>query len=63
MNYTIQNLNTENTNLQAAKSTIMDANMSQVMSNFSREQILQQTGLQALASANQLPGLVLKLLG
>ncbi|OLZ11734.1 flagellin [Sulfobacillus thermosulfidooxidans] len=63
LNYTIQNLNTENTNLQAAKSTIMDANMSQVMSNFSREQILQQTGLQALASANQLPGLVLKLLG
>ncbi|MCL4494837.1 MAG: flagellin [Firmicutes bacterium] len=63
LNYTIQNLNTENTNLQAAKSTIMDANMSQVMSNFSREQILQQTGLQALSSANSLPGLVLKLLG
>ncbi len=63
LNYTIQNLNTENTNLQAAKATIMDANMSQVMSNFSREQILQQTGLQALSSANSLPGLVLKLLG
>ena len=51
------------TNLQAARSTIMDANMANVSSNFAREQILQQTGLQALAAANQMPGLVLKLLG
>ncbi|MDA8194457.1 MAG: flagellin, partial [Thermaerobacter sp.] len=63
LTYTIQNLQTENTNLQAARSTIMDANMANVSSNFAREQILQQTGLQALAAANQMPGLVLKLLG
>ncbi|MBX5467190.1 MAG: flagellin [Firmicutes bacterium] len=63
LNYTIQNLQTENTNLQAAKSTIMDANMANVMSNFTQEQILQQTGMQALQSADQLPALVLKLLG
>lgn len=63
LNYTIENLNTENTNLQAAQSTIMDANMAQVTSSFAKEQILQQTGLQALASANSLPGMVLKILG
>lgn len=63
LNYTIQNLQTENTNLQAAKSTIMDANMANVMSNFTQQQILQQTGMQALQSADQLPALVLKLLG
>lgn len=63
LNYTIENLNTENTNLQAAQSTIMDANMAQVTSSFAKEQILQQTGLQALSSANSLPGMVLKILG
>ncbi|WP_430626461.1 flagellin [Sulfobacillus thermotolerans] len=63
LNYTIENLNTENTNLQAAQSTIMDANMAEVTSSFAKEQILQQTGLQALASANSLPGMVLKILG
>ncbi|MCY0886424.1 MAG: flagellin, partial [Firmicutes bacterium] len=63
LNYTIQNLQTENTNLQAARATIMDANMAQVTSQFAQEQILEQTGLQALAGANALPQLVLKLLG
>lgn len=61
--YTTANLATENTNLQAAQSTILDANMAQVSSEFAQSQVLQQTGLQALATADQLPGIVLKILG
>ena len=63
LQYTINNLQTEQLNLQAAQSTIMDANMAQVSSAFAQEQVLQQTGLQALATANQLPTIVLRTLG
>jgi flagellin len=63
INYTASNLSTENTNLQAAQSTILDANMAQVSSDFSQSQVLQQTGLQALATADSLPSTVLKILG
>lgn len=63
LNYTISNLQTENTNLQASKSTIMDANMATVTSQFAQEQILMQTGIQALQTSQQMPSLVLKLLG
>jgi len=63
INTTISNLQTETTNLQASKSTIMDANMAQVTSQFAQEQILAQTGIQALQTAQQMPQLVLKLLG
>ena len=63
INYTTSNLATQNTNLQAAQSTIQDANMAQVSSAFSQSQVLQQTGLQALATADQLPQAVLKILG
>jgi flagellin len=40
----------------------MDANMATVTSQFAQEQILMQTGIQALTTAQQLPSLVLKLL-
>lgn len=63
INYTTSNLSTENTNLQAAQSTIEDANMAQVSSAFSQSQVLEQTGLQSLATAEQLPSMVLKILG
>lgn len=62
LNYTISNLQTENTNLQSSQATIMDANMATVTSQFAQEQILMQTGIQALSTAQQLPSLVLKLL-
>ncbi|MCY0878303.1 MAG: flagellin [Firmicutes bacterium] len=62
LNYTISNLQTETTNLQSSQSTIMDANMATVTSQFAQEQILMQTGIQALTTAQQLPSLVLKLL-
>jgi flagellin len=62
LNYTISNLQTQTTNLQASQSSIMDANMAQVTSQFAQQQILMQTGIQALSTAQQLPSLVLKLL-
>jgi len=62
LNYTISNLQTQTTNLQSSQSSIMDANMAQVTSSFAQEQILMQTGIQALTTAQQLPSLVLKLL-
>lgn len=63
INYTLTNLQTETTNLQSSRSAIMDANMAKVTSQFAQEQILMQTGIQALQTAQQLPGMVLKLLG
>ena len=63
LNRTISNLPTERTHMQASKSTIMDANMAVVTSQFAQQQVLLQTGLQALQTADQLPGMVLKLLG
>lgn len=63
INYTITNLQTESVNLQASRSTIMDANMAVVTSQFAQQQVLLQTGLQSLQTANSLPGMVLKLLG
>ena len=63
INYTITNLQTEGTNLQASQASIMDANMAQVTSQFAQTQILEQTGIQALTTAQQLPSMVLKLLG
>ncbi|MHB1954351.1 MAG: flagellin N-terminal helical domain-containing protein [Sulfobacillus sp.] len=63
LNYASNNLQTESTNLQSSKATIMDANMATVTSQFAQQQILLQTGLQSLQAANSLPGMVLKLLG
>lgn len=63
LNATVNNLATESQNLQAAQSTILDANMAQVSSQFAEQQVLQQTGLQALATDNQLPSTLLKTLG
>lgn len=63
MNYTLSNLQTETTNLQSSQATIMDANMATVTSQFAQQQILMQTGIQALSTSQQLPSLVLKLLG
>lgn len=62
LSYTLTNLQTESTNLQSSQSTIMDANMATVTSQFAQQQILMQTGIQALQTSQQLPSLVLKLL-
>lgn len=62
LNYTVSNLQTESTNLQSSQSNILDANMASVTSKFAQQQILMQTGIQALQTAQQMPQLVLKLL-
>lgn len=60
---TINNLTTSSENITAARSRITDVDMAQEMSNFTKNQVLQQAGVSMLAQANQVPQAVLKLLG
>ncbi len=60
---TINNLNTMSQNLSASNSRIRNVDVASEMVNFTNEQILQQAGVAVLAQANQLPGMVLKLIG
>jgi flagellin len=59
----ISNLMISAENQSAAKSRIMDADFAAETANMSRANILQQAGNAMVAQANQLPQLVLKLLG
>lgn len=59
----ITNLQTNETNLTAARSRIEDADYAVEVSNMTRAQILQQAGTSVLAQANQVPQSVLSLLG
>ncbi|WP_404472057.1 flagellin FliC [Vreelandella venusta] len=59
----ITNLQTNETNLSAARSRIEDADYAMEVANMTRAQILQQAGTSVLAQANQLPQNVLSLLG
>lgn len=51
------------TNSSAAKSTIMDADIAEESSNYTKASILQQTSAALLTQANQLPALALQLIG
>ena len=62
LEHTVTNLTTTGTNLTAAESRIRDADMSQEMLNFTKLQILSQSGTAMLAQANQLPQTVLSLI-
>jgi flagellin len=55
-------INTQVQNLTSAQSSIMDANVGQVVANLSKYQVLEQTGIAALAQANTQQQVVLKLL-
>jgi flagellin len=55
-------INTQIQNLTSAQSSIQDADVGQVVSRLSKYQILEQTGISALAQANQNQQAVLKLL-
>ncbi|MFH1574423.1 MAG: flagellin [Acidobacteriota bacterium] len=55
-------LQAQSQNSQAAESTIRDANMAQEITNLTKYQILAQSGIAALAQANQSAQLVLALL-
>jgi flagellin len=60
---TISRLELTSENLQAAESRIRDADMAMEMIDFTRNQILQQSGTAMLAQANQAPQSILQLLG
>ncbi|MGQ0336213.1 FliC/FljB family flagellin [Halomonas elongata] len=59
----ITNLQTNETNLTAARSRIEDADYATEVANMTKNQILQQAGTSVLAQANQLPQNALSLLG
>lgn len=59
----VSTISTSITNLTAAKSRITDVDMASEMVNYSRANILSQSGTAMLAQANSLPQLALKLLG
>ncbi len=62
LEHTITNLGTYQENLSAAESRIRDVDVAAEMVNFTKYQILSQSGTSMLAQANQLPQSVLKLL-
>jgi flagellin len=55
-------VNTQIQNLTSAQSAVQDANIGQVVANLSKYQVLEQTGIAALAQANSQEQTVLKLL-
>lgn len=62
LNVTINNLAAMHENLSAANSRIRDADVASEAANFTRTQILMQSGISVLSQANQLPQLALSLL-
>lgn len=63
MQWTIRNLNTAETNVQASRAGIRDADFSKETSAYVKQQILAQSGAAVLARANQEPKNALNLLG
>jgi flagellin len=59
---TVANLNTTNTNLTAAQGVVQDANIPQVTTQLTQQEILQQAGVSALAQSSTLQQSFLKLL-
>jgi flagellin len=63
LEHTVANLATYQENITAAESRIRDVDVADEMVNFTKLQILSQSGTAMLAQAQQLPQSVLKLLG
>ncbi len=63
LDYAAKGLMTAYENIQASESRIRDADMAEVMVNFTKDQILVQTGTAMLAQANMKTRSVLQLLG
>lgn len=59
---TIANLNVATENLSASESRIRDTDMAMEMTNFTRNQILQQAGTAMLGQANKAPESILRLI-
>jgi len=62
ISYHVANLESMNENIKASVSTIKDADFASEMADFTKNQILQQSGIAMLAQANQIPQMVLSLL-
>mgnify|MGYP002622862197 CR=1 FL=1 len=62
LDHTMESLTAQSTNLTAAESRIRDADMSQMMMEFVKLQILNQSGTSMLSQANQIPQSVLNLM-
>jgi len=62
LEHTVNNLNTDAENLQAAESRIRDVDMASEMMNYTKSNILTQAAQSMLAQANQQPNNVLNLL-
>jgi flagellin len=60
---TISNLGTIHENLSAANSRIVDVDVAAETAEMSQNQILMQAGVSVLGQANQMPSMVLSLLG
>ncbi len=58
----IANLTVSQQNVQAAHSSLVDANMAQTVTTFTAQQILMQAGTSMLGQAQQLPSMLLKLI-
>ncbi len=63
LEYAVNNLRNTHSNLSAAESRIRDADIAQEMIEFTRNQIVSQSGTAMLAQANLIPQGVLQLLG
>ncbi len=63
LEHTINNLEVSNTNQQSAESTIRDTNFAEVSTQFTKNQILQQSATSMLSQANMAPQSALQLVG
>jgi len=63
LEHKMENLNITSENLAASESRIRDADMAQMMTDFTRNNILMQSSTAMLAQANALPQSVLQLVG
>ena len=62
LDFASANLNVGIENAEAARSTLVDLDIAQEMTNFSSKQVLMQAGVAMLAQANQMPQNLLRLL-
>lgn len=63
LSYAINNLRSSSTNMVSSESRIRDTDIAKEMIEFTRDQIMQQSGTAMLAQANSIPKGVLSLLG
>lgn len=61
LEHTVNNLNNSNLNVQSAESQIRDVDVGEEMANFTKTQILTQTGMAMLSQANATPSYALSL--